>query len=41
LADLVALIEDGLGGGVGFGDEVFPVVLVPEQFGALETGEEF
>jgi hypothetical protein len=37
----VALVEDGLGGGVGLGDEMLGIVLGPEELVALEAGEVF
>jgi hypothetical protein len=40
-ADLVALVEDRLCGGVGFWDQVFGVIGVPEQFVTLEARQEF
>ena len=39
--NLVALLEDRLGGGGGFRDQVFGVEGVPEKFGALEARQEF
>ena len=39
-ADLVALIEDGLQGGVGLGEQVFPLVGVREELRALKAPEE-
>jgi hypothetical protein len=35
------LIEDGLGARINGGDLVFCVVVIPEEFRALETGKVF
>ena len=39
--NLVALLEDRLGGGVGFRDQVFGVEDMPEKLVALEARQEF